>query len=77
MEVSQSVEVTPMGTVEFSFQWKAGNARNLTDLFFMVSFPIKHFAGKKILVDQQAVPVSSSAASSGSLRSFSRSPISP
>lgn len=57
LEVSQSVEVTPMGTVEFSFQWKAGNARNLTDLFFMVSFPIKHFAGKKILVDQQAVPV--------------------
>ena len=57
MEVSQSVEVTPMGTVELTFSWKPSDVKNVKDLFFLASFPIRHFTGRSITVNQQQVPV--------------------
>lgn len=58
MELKQSFELTPLGSIEAVFKWKASNPNNLTDTFYIVYLPIAHFQGKSILFNGQEIPVS-------------------
>ena len=57
MELKQSFELTPHGSIESVFTWKISNPKNLTDTFYIVYLPIAQFQGKSILFNGKEIPI--------------------